>query len=107
MQPTRFELTSAQKGMLASLMRETGKPTATLLTAIAVAMEELEEREYPSSLAHEEPTDTIPEPRRERSFGEIAATLLADVPEEVFTRLPSDGATQHDHYIYGTPRRPA
>ena len=27
------------------------------------------------------------------------------LPEEVFARLPHDGASQHDHYIYGTPKR--
>ena len=28
------------------------------------------------------------------------------LPPEVLDRLPSDGAAQHDHYIYGTPKRP-
>lgn len=27
------------------------------------------------------------------------------LPEEVLARLPHDGASQHDHYIYGTPKR--
>jgi hypothetical protein len=36
---------------------------------------------------------------------EVAADLLADVPQEVLERLPVDGAAQHDHYIYGTPKR--
>ena len=34
-------------------------------------------------------------------FGEI----WADMPDEVRAKLPSDGADQHDHYIYGTPKR--
>jgi hypothetical protein len=38
---------------------------------------------------------------------EIADDLLKDVPQEVLDRLPTDGAVQHDHYIYGTPKRPA
>ena len=38
MEPTPFELTPEQKGMLASLSRETGKPMATLLAAIAAAL---------------------------------------------------------------------
>ena len=33
------------------------------------------------------------------------ADLLQDVPQEVLDRLPTDGAAQHDHYIYGTPKR--
>jgi predicted DNA-binding antitoxin AbrB/MazE fold protein len=28
------------------------------------------------------------------------------LPPEVLDRLPADGASQHDHYIYGTPKRP-
>jgi bifunctional DNA-binding transcriptional regulator/antitoxin component of YhaV-PrlF toxin-antitoxin module len=28
------------------------------------------------------------------------------LPQEVLDRLPTDGASQHDHYIYGTPKRP-
>ena len=31
----------------------------------------------------------------------------ADVPEEVWDALPTDLSAQHDHYIYGTPKRPA
>lgn len=31
--------------------------------------------------------------------------LWADVPDEVRAKLPDDGASQHDHYIYGTPKR--
>jgi hypothetical protein len=27
------------------------------------------------------------------------------VPDEVFDRLPKDGASQVDHYIYGFPKR--
>jgi Arc/MetJ-type ribon-helix-helix transcriptional regulator len=32
--------------------------------------------------------------------------LTADVPEEEWDKLPTDLAEQHDHYIYGTPKRP-
>ena len=36
---------------------------------------------------------------------QVAADLLADLPPEDLARLPVDGAEQHDHYIYGTPKR--
>ena len=32
--------------------------------------------------------------------------ITADVPDAEFLKLPIDGAEQHDHYIYGTPKRP-
>ncbi len=35
-------------------------------------------------------------------FEEIAASI----PAEEWAKLPVDGAEQHDHYIYGTPKRP-
>lgn len=28
-----------------------------------------------------------------------------EVSDEEFLKLPADGAEQHDHYIYGTPKR--
>ena len=30
----------------------------------------------------------------------------ADIPEEEWEKLPTDLAVQHDHYLYGTPKRP-
>jgi plasmid stability protein len=31
--------------------------------------------------------------------------IWADIPDEVRAKLPADGASQHDHYIYGVPKR--
>ena len=31
--------------------------------------------------------------------------IWADMPDEVRAKLPVDGAAQHDHYIYGVPKR--
>jgi hypothetical protein len=36
-----------------------------------------------------------------QEFHELSSSL----PAEVVAVLPSDGADQHDHYIYGTPKR--
>ena len=30
---------------------------------------------------------------------------MADAPEEVLAQLPTDGAENHDHYLYGWPKR--
>ena len=30
---------------------------------------------------------------------------MHSLPDEVFDRLPTDGASEHDHYLYGSPRR--
>jgi predicted RNase H-like HicB family nuclease len=35
---------------------------------------------------------------------EIAQELIKDVSDDEVNQLPADGAEQHDHYIYGTPK---
>jgi hypothetical protein len=32
---------------------------------------------------------------------------MKDVPPEEFAMLPKDGAGEHDHYLYGHPKRNA
>jgi Arc/MetJ-type ribon-helix-helix transcriptional regulator len=34
------------------------------------------------------------------------ADIAASIPQAEWAKLPVDGAEQHDHYIYGTPKRP-
>jgi len=102
MEPTPFELTPEQKGMLASLSRETGKPFPTLLAAIAAALEELQEREHASQAQDEangHETEASP-PIWER----IRATF-SNLSQEDLDSLPVDGAAQVDHYAYGLPKR--
>ena len=36
---------------------------------------------------------------------ERLAKLAADAPPEELAKLPVDGASQHDHYLYGSPKR--
>jgi hypothetical protein len=31
--------------------------------------------------------------------------IVKDVPDEVWERLPTDGAEQHDQYLYGSPKK--
>ena len=38
-------------------------------------------------------------------FGTFIEELVADIPPDILEILPPDGAEQHDHYIYGTPKR--
>ncbi len=40
-----------------------------------------------------------------RPIWEIFAELSAQVPAEEWGKMPSDGAEQHDHYLYGAPKR--
>jgi hypothetical protein len=31
--------------------------------------------------------------------------IMADVPDEELKKLPTDGASEHDHYLYGHPKK--
>ncbi len=42
----------------------------------------------------------------EKPIWEEILELTADVPDAEWDKLPTDLAEQHDHYIYGTPKRP-
>jgi Arc/MetJ-type ribon-helix-helix transcriptional regulator len=40
----------------------------------------------------------------ERPIWETINERMRKVPDEVFERLPRDGASEHDHYLYGSPK---
>ena len=109
MEPTPFELTPEQKGMLASLARETGKPLPTLLAAIAVALEELQERERlehdETSNDHEPAAPPSEAQKPHKPIWELVEEASRRIPDEELERLPTDLAAQVDHYVYGLPKR--
>lgn len=40
-----------------------------------------------------------------RPIWEIITELSSEIPMEEWAELPADGAEQHDHYLYGSPKR--
>ena len=42
----------------------------------------------------------------DKPIWEIIEEENRSIPPEVWDALPTDLAEQHDHYIYGTPKRP-
>lgn len=40
------------------------------------------------------------------TFEEQIRAIVADVPQEVWDEIPDDASYQHDHYIYGWPKKP-
>jgi len=40
-----------------------------------------------------------------QSAAEIILESMRDIPPEIMATMPTDGASQHDHYIYGWPKR--
>jgi hypothetical protein len=55
-------------------------------------------------LAATKETQTPPQPGR-RHISEIIRENMSRVPPEIMATMPTDGASQHDHYIYGWPKR--
>lgn len=51
------------------------------------------------------PDQEAPAGKDDRPIWEIFVDAMKDVPPEAFDSLPSDGASQIDHYIYGHPKR--
>jgi hypothetical protein len=40
-----------------------------------------------------------------RPVWEMVLEVMRDVPREEIEQLPTDGSEQHDHYIYGSPKK--
>jgi hypothetical protein len=43
--------------------------------------------------------------RSERPIWEIFEEVADNLPDEIVADLPIDGSTQHDHYLYGSPKQ--
>jgi plasmid stability protein len=43
--------------------------------------------------------------RPHRHISEVIRENMSKVPPEILARMPKDGASEHDHYIYGWPKR--
>jgi Arc/MetJ-type ribon-helix-helix transcriptional regulator len=69
--------------------------------AARLLLSQLEQRPVPPPTAGEEPPVAPHKP-----IWEEIQELTAGIPDEVWDKLPTDLSEQHDHYIYGTPKRP-
>jgi len=52
--------------------------------------------------AHRQPTASLSD---EVPIWDVILENMKDVPLAEFDRLPKDGASEHDHYLYGHPKR--
>jgi hypothetical protein len=67
------------------------------------AAEGLSLDEWIQTLAPPEPEPTVERPLQ--TAADIILTSMRKVPPEIMATMPEDGASQHDHYIYGWPKR--
>ena len=40
-----------------------------------------------------------------KSIWEEVEAITSQVPEEAWEQVPTDGSEQHDHYLYGAPKK--
>jgi plasmid stability protein len=45
------------------------------------------------------------EPGRRRHISDVIHEIMSDVPPEMMATMPTDGASEHDHYLYGWAKR--
>jgi len=83
-----------------TVMIELPDEQAAALNAKAAA-EGLSLAQWIRKLAEQSPGDTRPR----RHISEIIRENMSRVPPEIMATMPKDGASEHDHYIYGLPKR--
>jgi len=108
MDTTLFDLTPEQQGLLAALSRETGRPIPALIAQALADLQEHVQRDRETGAANGHETAApvaVPHEARTPIWDAFIEASL-EIPDEELDLLPTDGATQHDHYIYGTPKRP-
>jgi len=74
---------------------------ATALQAKAAA-EGLSVEEWIKKLAEQEPPVAS---RPRQHIADVIVENMRKVPPEIMATMPKDGASQHDHYTYGLPKR--
>ncbi len=54
-----------------------------------------------------QPWVVLTERQKQLPLLEMLDEILGPVPEEEQDKVPHDGAENHDHYLYGAPKRSA
>ena len=88
------QLSQTDKQHLADLAEKTGDETVR--EAVNAFLERSAEQSEPNGAPPTEQT---------RPIWEVFEDIMSDVPQEVIDTLPTDAAAQHDHYIYGLPKK--
>jgi Ribbon-helix-helix domain len=107
METITIELTPEQKSLLETLSRETGKTVTALIREALEGLQEHVRPVPPNGGPNGSPTEPVKAPEEpHKPIWETFIEASREIPDEELDRLPTDGATQHDHYIYGVPKRP-
>jgi hypothetical protein len=85
---TRIELPDEQAAALKAKAAAEGLTLEAWLTKLAAGAERESSVEHPLQTA-----------------AEIVLSHMRNVPPKIMATMPKDGASQHDHYIYGWPKK--
>ncbi len=72
--------------------------------AASLLLQQLKQDQTQTDQTIASPADAAP---KRKPIWEEFEEIAASIPAEEWAKLPVDGAEQHDHYIYGTPKRPS
>jgi Arc/MetJ-type ribon-helix-helix transcriptional regulator len=75
---------------------------AAMTEAASLLLARLNQTQTLAASQAPKPVEEVP---AHKPIWEEILELTADIPDEEFDKLPVDGAEQHDHYIYGIPKR--
>lgn len=78
-------------------------PALSIVETVAAKMNQLPPEKQQEVLDFVEFLAQKTEPPK--SIWEKIEAIVEKVPKELWDELPTDGAEQHDHYLYGTPKR--
>jgi Arc/MetJ-type ribon-helix-helix transcriptional regulator len=79
---------------------------ASLDDAMTEAASLLVQRLKQEQAEKKQPAAGEPAPSAQKPIWEVIEEENRSIPPEVWDALPADLSEQHDHYIYGTPKRP-
>ncbi|MEL6493312.1 MAG: hypothetical protein AAFQ95_25445 [Cyanobacteria bacterium J06621_3] len=88
---------------LATLIRQAeALPVTEQLALIAHLAQKLKSASVSAGPKTENTGDTPA--HTEKTLLQLADDFATDLSDETLAQLPRDGAVEHDHYIYGTPK---
>ena len=79
--------------------------SANLQNAIQEQMRVLSDDEMRQVLSFVNGLRKVKKTRRAKSISAVFDALSSKIPLAEWSELPSDGAENHDHYLYGAPRK--
>jgi hypothetical protein len=82
-----------------------GVPEELLQQVLQFVLTSKEQAHTPQTASNSTTSNSV-NSNSSKTIWEIAEEITRDMTPEEIAQLPTDGAEQHDHYIYGTPKRP-